>query len=187
MKKISLMLCLCAMALVGLFVSCSNGEYIDSTSVSHDYLYKVTGTMKVIETEGAATAPVSTSAEYTITKATGEVWWTESVNQLGDVPEYGTWCNLKANLSTSVSSGTVKTYNVYPSWPSELRNLYKFSDGFYIKTQSGNYSKVTIDGDFEDESFTLSYSYSIDNGSTETIVDVTTYSGSLTFTEVTAE
>ena len=50
MKKISLMLCVCAMALVGLFVSCSNGEYIDSTSVGNNYLYKVTGTMKVIET-----------------------------------------------------------------------------------------------------------------------------------------
>ena len=187
MKKISLMLCLCAMAFVGLLVSCSNGEYIDSTSVSYDYLYKVTGTMKVVETEGLITAPATTSSEYTITKATGEVWWTESVTQSGDVPEYRTWLNLKADLTTSDTAGSTKTFNVYPSCPNELKTLYKFSDGFYLKTQQGKYEKVTLEGDFGDESFTITYSYIIDNGSTSASLDTTSYSGSLTFTEVTAE
>lgn len=186
MKKISLMLCVCAMALVGLFVSCSNGEYIDSTSVGNNYLYKVTGTMKVIETEGLIDNPSSLTREYTIVKATGGLWWAESVSQAGDVPEYSIWTSsVKADLNTVTSSASAKTYNVTTYLP--FNTLYKFGDDFYIKSQKGVYSKVTLNGEFGDDSFTIQYSYAIDNGSTSTSVDTTTYSGTLTFTDVTAE
>lgn len=201
MKKITLMLCACAMAFAGLLVSCNNGteKYIYANEVSYTYDYNVSGTIKEVETTGAAAAPTATVTEYTLTKATGGFNWTENSQREGQdvyyynnnnrIDGYHFWINGTADESVTVGTGTAtKTYAVWASIPGRVQTLYKLGDDLYIKLVDGAYSKVTIsDGEIGDDEFTLSYNYTIDNGSTTTTVDTTAYSATLKFKVPSAE
>ncbi|WP_027727237.1 hypothetical protein [Treponema bryantii] len=198
MKKITLMLCACAMAFAGLLVSCNNGsEYINASGVSYDYKYKVTGTIKEATASGAVAAPSKTSDVYTFTKAVGKVNWWESENSYGDVPTY--WIEASGyadEVYTNSSSVETKYYKEDISLP--FYYLEKFEDGFYInlqnlnannyvyqQNQKGKYAKVTLDGDFGDDEFTLTYEYTLETGTNnETTVNTKTYSGTVKFSSV---
>ena len=191
MKKITLMLCACAMAFAGLLVSCSNGseKYVDATEVNNNYLYKVTGSVSVTTADGAIANPDTTSDVYTFTKATGSVSWTDSETSKGDVPTYTIGASGLADRVYTEGTTETKRYNVEKnaiSW-SEGK-LYKLDDGYYIdlNRNKDRYVKVTLDGEFGDDEFKLSYNYTIDNLTTPstTTVDSTTYSGTLTFSSV---
>ena len=65
MKKITLVLCACAIAFAGLLVSCNNatGDYVNTTSAWNRYEYKVTGTFKQVDKDGAVASPTVASDE----------------------------------------------------------------------------------------------------------------------------
>ena len=69
MKKITLMLCACAMAFAGLLVSCSNGseKIIFTDSTSYDYAYTVSGTK--VETTESATDKAALLTTTTVTSS----------------------------------------------------------------------------------------------------------------------
>ncbi len=199
MKKITLMLCACAMAFAGLLVSCNNGteKYIYANDVSYAYDYNVSGTIKTVATSGAVAAPTATVTEYTLTKGQGGIYWTENSQVEGDATgaidgwneNYHMWLNATADKSVTVGTGTAtKTYAVSTWLPEKAGTLYKMGDDLFIKVQDGAYSKVTIDdGEIGDDEFTLSYNYTIDNGSTTTTVNTTAYSATLNFKVPSAE
>ena len=191
MKKITLMLCACAMAFAGLLVSCNNGteKYVDTTSVYNNYRYKVTGSVTETTSTGAIAKPDTTSDVYTFTKATGSVSWTDNETSKGDVPTYNIWFGGQADrVFTNASSVETKTYTVWKQLPDTVGKLYKLDDGYYIDLDRNKdrYVKVTLDGEFGDDEFKLSYNYTIDNLSapSTTTVNSKTYSGTITFTSV---
>lgn len=198
MKKISLVLCVCAMAFAGFLASCKNntmsGDYIEDTYVYSDYYYNVSGSLSEVETVGAT----STTTSYAVLKGTGNVWWNANNQVSGDAPStsnnwsndlnasvdrennYGLSVNGRADRTVTTTAGSTKTYNV--SWyiPNPVSVLYKFGDDFYVKTIKGDYTKVSLTGAFGDEEFTLKYDYTIDN-STTAAVNKTQYTGELKF------
>ena len=192
MKKITLMLCACAMAFAGLLVSCNNGsEYIEASGVSYSYNYKITGTIKEATSDGSVAAPSKTSTVYTFTKATGNVNWYENENSYGDTPDY--WISTSGYADTvytnaaSVETKSYKNEVGLPFW-----KLEKFEDDFYInldnlssQNEKGKYAKVTLDGDFGDDEFTLTYEYTLETGTNnETTVHTKTFSGTVKFSSV---
>ncbi len=198
MKKITLMLCACAMAFAGLLVSCNNGteKYINANEVSYAYDYNVSGTIKEVATSGAVAAPTATVREWTLTKGQGGIYWTENSQIEGDATgtiggwneNYHMWLNATADQSVTVGTGTAtKTYAVGKGLPDKAQTLYKMGDDLFIKVKEGTYSKVTIDdGEIGDDEFTLSYNYTIDN-STTTTTNSTAYSATLKFKVPSAE
>jgi len=192
MKKITLMLCACAMAFAGLLVSCNNGsEYINASGVSYNYNYKITGTIKEATSDGAVASPEKTSTDYTFTKATGYVNWYENENSYGDVPTYYIGASGYADKTyTNAASVETKSYKNDANLP--FWQLEKFEDGFYINLdnvssqhEKGKYAKVTLDGDFGDDEFTLTYEYTLETGTNdETTVHTKTYSGTVKFSSV---
>lgn len=97
MKKITLMLCACAMAFAGLLVSCSNGseKIIFTDSTSYDYAYTVSGS-KVVTTEVATAdkAVLLTTTTKTSTFSTGaaNISWSENDDATYD------WKNYELNV-----------------------------------------------------------------------------------------
>jgi len=189
MKKITLMLCACAMAFAGLLVSCNNGaeDYINTTSVSNTYYYKVTGSFKDVETSGAIAAPSTETTEWTIVKGTAAVSWTKSVTTEGDRPIYEISTDIYTDTVETVGSSTTSTkhFNV-TNTGLPFSAIYEFEDGYYVRIDSGIYSKVTLDGDFGDSSFTLSYDFTVDNlvNPSTTSVNKDQYSGTIKFEEI---
>lgn len=190
MKKISLVLCVCAMAFAGFLASCKNntmsGDYIEDTWVYSDYYYNVSGSLSEVATVGTT----ATTTSYAVLKGTGNVWWNNNNQVTGDAPanstssnieydrNYSLNANVRADKTVTVSGVSTKTYNVYYSLP--FSALYKFGDDFYVKTIKGDFSKVTLTGAFGDEEFTLKYDYTLDN-STTAAVNKTQYTGELKF------
>jgi len=92
MKKITLMLCACAMAFAGLLVSCNNGseKIIFTDSTSFDYAYTVSGT-KVVTTEYANDkALLLTTRTETSSFSAGNavITWDENDNSTTDWKNY---------------------------------------------------------------------------------------------------
>ena len=95
MKKITLVLCACAIAFAGLLVSCSNDAgsgdvnliYRDSTT--YNYVYELTGT-KVVTEESASDKTVLLTTETTTTsfKGLARLYWNVNDDTFDDYTYY---------------------------------------------------------------------------------------------------
>ena len=108
MKKITLMLCACAMAFAGLLVSCNNGseKIIFTDSTSYDYAYTLSGS-KVVTVQTATDKAVllTTTTETTSFEGLANISWSENDNNFNDYKFYA----LKVNDDIERPS-SVKTY-----------------------------------------------------------------------------
>ncbi len=93
MKKITLVLCACAMAFAGLFVSCSNDSgdvnliYRDSTS--YNYLYNLSGTLVVTTEDATNTATdLVTTTETTSFNGVAKLTWYTNDDTVEDYKNY---------------------------------------------------------------------------------------------------
>ena len=113
MKKITLVLCACAMAFAGLLVSCSNGsgteEIIFRGNESNEYLYTVSGTLVETTATGDKTLTVATTTKTTEFGGTAVLKWDASDDKAYDYQNYELTVNPgKAKVTNSTSySGTV--------------------------------------------------------------------------------
>ncbi len=174
MKKITLMLCACAMAFAGLLVSCSNGseKIIFTDNTSYDYAYAVSGT-KVVATESApsdkAVLHTTTTETSSFSAGNAVITWYENDNSTTD------WKNYSLSVSpargdkvvavkysgTSASSQTavedVHTDNTDIS--GLYFNFYSLGDAYYSGSknwENDNYAAKT-----EDEVKELNYTVSV--------------------------
>lgn len=188
MKKLTLMLCACAMALAMVLVSCKNEpeEYVDVTSHSYDYIYKVTGTVKQVTEYGPKDGTLTTTTiTKTYTKATGAVsGGTESSTSKPDYIYYTISVNGIGDQETKTGdSDPVKMYKVdiSPNWV--FKYLYKMNGKYYVQDYWGAaYTEVTV-SDIKKDGFTYVGSYTEDNTS-DTYVNKTTYSVDLKFEKI---
>ena len=197
MKKITLMLCACAMAFAGLLVSCSNGteKWIDGTSGGSYYAYAISGTV----TEKFEDSTTTQTTVYTLAKGRGGISNSikDSRDQNKDNVYYG-YINFDGKGDRSVTNGTaaaVKTYNV--SYGKGF-NIYKLDDGYYLscwnsiynslKDSNVSFDKIKLESapEFDGEDYTLKFTF-VKDDSTESATDKTTFSGEINFKAVDAE
>ncbi len=146
MKKITLMLCACAMAFAGLLVSCNNGseKIVLTDNKTYDYVYVVSGT-KVVTFEDAATDPRDLLETRTTTEtfsgANGEIWWSESDDSTADYKNYIFWVDsTKGNKEVKYEqTGTNKNTDLntdeftdYVDISDENESFYSLGEAYYL-------------------------------------------------------
>ena len=182
MKKLTLMLCACEMALAMVLVSCKNEpeEYVDVTSHSYDYIYSVTGTIKEVCETGPKDSTTKKISEWTFTKAKGNATWSTSTLSKSDQLTYNISANGQADRSVKDGDAdAVKTYRVNKDIKYVFQTMYKIGDKFYIYFDN-EYIEVTVSEPKKD-GFTYSGSYTWDHSPDEDNINKTTYSIDLTF------
>ncbi len=156
MKKITLMLCACAMAFAGLLVSCSNGteKWINGTEQGSEYVYAITGTVTESEETGTTGSTTVTTDVYTFTKGRGAITLdkvdSQKENNDKAITGYISFGGKADKSHKEGSAEAVKTYNVsYSQYMSSL-DLTKLDDNWYIGftrynyNNSGNYIGYTM-------------------------------------------
>lgn len=163
MKKITLMLCACAMAFAGLLVSCSNGseKIVFTGETTYEYAYAVTGTKVVttVTSSNSDTLVETTTVTDSFKNGTALLSWTTNDDQTLETQNY----NLKVNYgygdkTTDYSfSGTSATgrsrdssYSMN-SWLGEASwNFYTLDSKYFIgSTSTGNADSLTADEEKE--------------------------------------
>lgn len=158
MKKISVILGALALGCVAMLTSCNNGAQDVVDVASYSYIYDVTDV--TIEKGEAA-------KEWTFvtTKAYGYVNWNESGNsnyQSYDVTLNGIEYSYKVGDTTITTPAS--SYLRIPTI-TKIDDAYYVLDGNRAITSNDNYT-ITVDGDLEDDEFTLKVAYSTDYNNT---------------------
>lgn len=162
MKKISVILGALALGCVAMLTSCNNGAQDVVDVASYSYIYDVTDV--TIEKGEAA-------KEWTFvtTKAYGYVNWNESGNS--NYQSYGVTLN---GIEYSYKVGDTTITNPAPSGYLSIPYITKIDDAYYVLdgnraiTSNADYT-ITVDGDLEDDEFTLKVAYSTDNYRYDTV------------------
>lgn len=189
MKKITLMLCACAMAFAGLLVSCNNGseKIIFTDSTSYDYAYTVSGT-KVVTTETATDkAVLLTTRTETSSFSAGNavITWYENDDTTQDWKNYNLkvypsrgdrvvttkYTGTSAESQPAVEDAHTDNIQIYSSEVDfySLGDAYFYgskdfgSDPYTAKTEDqikALTSTVTVTGNIaEDDKLTIVYTY----------------------------
>ncbi|MCR4630717.1 MAG: hypothetical protein K5786_03725 [Treponema sp.] len=118
MKKISLVLCACAVAMAGLLASCNNGpeEVVFVTEETTEALYDVSGSFTKTETSGLKDATTVTKTVDTITSGYAKFGWTSKTVNEADAVNYCVWdtkYNYKRVETVTPATGdaTTTTYS----------------------------------------------------------------------------
>ena len=202
MKKITLVLCACAIAFAGLLVSCSNDagdeQIIFRSNNSYDYAYTVSGS--IVET--VESAPVDKAVTLTTTTTTQSfdngkavLSWTDSDDQTNDYQNYnlsvssvyGNKVVVVKNTGTSPLSNTPKDQHTDNANISGLTAGFYSLDGKYYLSTGSDYealtddqikaltATITVTGDIaEDDSVTIVITRVQDNAPADPAVDKTT-------------
>ena len=118
MKKMSLVLCACAVAMAGLLASCSNGpeEVVFVTRETTEALYDVSGSFTKTVTSGLKDATTVTETVDTITSGYAKFGWTSKTVNESDAVNYELWgsgYNYKRVETVTPTTGdaTTTTYS----------------------------------------------------------------------------
>lgn len=184
MKKLILMLCACTIAFAGLLTSCKNEveEYVDVTMKTYDYIYSVTGTLKIVHEQGTTGAITKQTETYTITQGKGSASWTERTTEKTDCINIGIDVIARADKTTQQDNNPAETtYNTDFSMKYfPFGDVNKIDGKYYIKNNTdAEYVEVKI-SDIKKKGFTYSGTITYDS-STETTVDKYTYTIDFTF------
>ena len=170
MKKLTILLCACAVAVAGLMVSCKNEptEYVDVTNTSKTIYYKVTGTITNTYVYGSKDSP--NTYEYVTTidgTAVASTWNTETNSSnwsgwyINCYDEDATFTQVvKDKDGTELSSG--KKWEKYQTW----LELIKIDGSYYIDNDDGEYKKVTVSGSIGGKEFKVTIEDSNDDART---------------------
>ena len=114
MKKMSLVLCACAVAMAGLLASCSNGpeEVVFVTEETTEALYDVSGSFTKTVTSGLKDATTVTETVDTITSGYAKFGWTSKTVNESDAVNYCLWdsgYNYKRVETVTPASGDATT------------------------------------------------------------------------------
>ena len=185
MKKLTLIFCVCAIAFTAILASCKDEpeEYIDTTSHSYDYKYKVTGFVNQVDESGPVDGTTTkTNYSRTYTQAIGEAGWYTSISDKADYQEYMIAVIGFVDITTQVDEGpTSKTYRSEYDLPESLKKIYKIDDKCYLKIKD-KYVEIQLSS-IKKDGFTYSGNVTVDS-STTTQVNKTTYSFNLVFSEL---
>ena len=205
MKKITLMLCACAMAFAGLLVSCSNGaeKWIDGTTHSSHYEYAITGTVSESYETGNTTSTTVTKGVFTLSKGIGVIGLNseDSREENEDNTSSGyIFVNGKGDASNTVGTADpVKVYNVtYQNYDISLKKLddnwfvrisdYASAGNIWNNSISFDYVKLDTAPEFDGSDYNLKVSLVKDDGDSEAgSVDKKTLSFDINFKAVDAE
>ncbi len=203
MKKITLMLCACAMAFAGLLVSCSNGteKWIDGTQEGTNYVYSITGTVtESVETGSTGSTTVTTDV-YTLSSGRGSIWLNKENSKKknnDNASTGGLWFGGKGDKSHTVGTAAAeKTYNVsFNSYGSTNIEFSKLDDNWYAgysRTINGSYvsfDKVKLETvpEFDGSDYNFKISFVKDDSDSDAgTVDKKTLSFDISFKAVDAE
>lgn len=184
MKKLTLILCVCAIAFTSILVSCKNEpeEYIDTTTKYYNYMYSVTGTVNYEQDYGPKDAVVKTTINRTFTQATGTAEWSENAYDKSDYQKY----TIKASgyvdeVNKEGSNAAVNTYKRSYLISSDCWTVYKNDSKYYIKVKD-KYVEVQLSS-IKKDGFTYKGNFSVDDSDTTT-VNKYTYYFDLTFSKL---
>ncbi|MBO4628495.1 MAG: hypothetical protein J5687_00955 [Treponema sp.] len=168
MKKLNLILCACAIAVMGLSVSCKNdlAERKDVSYKSYEYVYTVSGTITThtvyyeCNPAGDVTSNDTFDETNTIDSATAVISWSDSKVVSTNGTEYEVEITKAKGKTKDVAKDKDgnELYNAENEYENENQDLtfYKIGKKFYMQTSSG-YSEP-IDADFpKGKDFTLSF------------------------------
>ena len=170
MKKITILLCACAVAVAGLMVSCKNEptEYVNVTSTRKAFYYNVKGTITETKITGSKDSPTTTETVTTIDgTASAETWnsETESSNYsywgISFYDEDASFTRVKKDKAgTELSSE--KKWDDYDSglW------LIKMNGSYYTESD-GEYKKVNVSGSIGGKEFKVTIEVSDDDTRTD--------------------
>ena len=196
MKKMSLLLCACAVAVAGLLTSCSEPkEVVFDTAVRTQNAYSVTGTMSVENVAGATGSLVTKKVTGTITNGYVDMYYTDSKADNSEKDWYGfsgysfygtyEYSETDSGVTTTTTTKNMNLYN------SELVSSFRLVwngltclDGNYYIHDDSTYIPVTVSSSLSDDTFSISYTYVDSDASTSDYTDKTTSSWSLKFTKV---
>ena len=172
MKKISLVLCACAVAMAGLLASCSNGpEELVFNTVEDTWetsvLYDVSGSFKKVEKVGAKDSVATTECAETITSGYSVLAWESKTPNVSDVITYdfrdaGLKVKRVDTVTPSSGTATTTTYSEQSEnfwWPNIWnRGLqYATDKGGFVRRGSIYSAKFhDMNWQYKDETLTLS-------------------------------
>ena len=185
MKKLTLLLCACAIALAGALVSCKNGpeEIVFTNSTSYNYKYTITGSIVEKTETGTPDNITETIVKRDIKGGYGTISWSkENYKEYDFNNRYfeGRLDYDKINADESIDYQHTDWLN-FDFRPN--KDKYKITwgwDGIYSLSDS---SDVTITGDFAD-SVTITFSNIVNDDSTEAIVDKETFTYTLNLKKI---
>ncbi|MBP3742608.1 MAG: hypothetical protein J6J00_06440 [Treponema sp.] len=194
MKKMSLVLCACAVAMAGLLASCSNGpeEVVFDTYETTRYMYDVSGSFTRLEKSGLADAVTTTTKKETITNGfTAFRWESKTPENRDTLTYYLDDCNFKVKRSdvSTPSSGdpTTTTYSDFydslwwvQAWNTTITSLdgnngfSKVGNKYYARVNAMSWGddyvvgEITLSADpATSDTFTLSFSATDDQFNTD--------------------
>lgn len=165
MKKLTILLCACVVAVAGLMVSCKNEptEYIDMTNTATDIYYKVSGTVVESRSWGTTTDTNISETTYTITDAVGYAYnYKSKTCDSNTASWYIQFQDPDAQAANTYKSG---------STTSESKRWGSYSYDYQITKIDGDYYyivnykpfKVNVSGSLGGKEFKISFEYSNDD------------------------
>lgn len=175
MKKLTIILCACAVAVAALMVSCKNEptEYVNVTSKAEKVFYTVSGTWAGSDTSGPKDAPTTDEMVTTYDNAYA---WTYKYESKQSTKNYTNWSIFiyDEDASSTMSTTTGDTTDKGKSWDEDYMplKLYKINGAYYLY-ESGDeeYRKVTVTGTVGGKEFKISADFSEDDARTDITQD----------------
>ncbi len=111
MKKINLILGVCAIAAAALLVSCNNGakDYVNVKTIYNNYTYNVTGSVTNTSKSGTTAATDVTVIKETIKTALGDVNWSDDKVNGSNYDKYSVTISGAANWTRSYTAAGATT------------------------------------------------------------------------------
>jgi len=204
MKKITLMLCACAMAFAGLLVSCSNGaeKWINGTTHSNKYEYAITGTVTESVETGTTSSTTVNKGVITFAKGIGDIGLNseDSRKENNDSSSSGyIYINGKGDASYTAGTADPEKYYNLPYYNYNI-SLNKLDDNWYISASADSsfglwsnsitFDKVKLETapEFDGSDYNLKVTLVKDDSDSEAgTVDKTALSFDISFKAVDAE
>ena len=142
MKKITLVLCACAMAFTGLLVSCSNNsgteEIIFRDKETNCYVYEVSGIEVITKNEGGLDTTVTTTTDTVEFSGVGTLTWTLNDDELNDFQNY----SLEVKTGQGYGTRSIKYSGEEGKNKTAPKDIHDDYGYFYYNTNSANEIKL---------------------------------------------
>lgn len=165
MKKLTILLCACAVAVAALMVSCKNEptEYINMTDTATDIYYKVSGTVVESRSWGTTTDTNISETTYTITDAVGYAYNYKSKTRDSNTASwYIQFQDPDAQAANTYKSGSTTSESKWWGSYSDYYTINKI-DGDYYYIVNYKPFKVNVSGSMGGKEFKISFEYSNDD------------------------
>ena len=169
MKKLTIILCACAVAVAGLMVSCKNEptEYVNVTSNSKAILYTVKGTITNTNVTGSKDSPTTYESVTTIDGTASVKTWNSETESSNWSYWYISYYDEDAAFSEVEKDKDGTEVSSTKNWDEMSDDIYlRKIDGSYYIDGNGEYKKVTVSGSIGGKEFKVTIEDSNDDART---------------------